>query len=201
MAGSRNRSDSTPRVVGPPSSISSRNRNEKFIDTSTQKRNIIILYIYIYLDRTDASPQGYEGSVFILRLTRPLCPVFTRDGSKDPCGGEVPRGWITRLLSPVDSYRNLYTLPGQISHLVSPSSGIHYLDMERGDPGQIGLLLLELVCQDDFERGELLLIWKKICQIKFGSIIYVCVKELLKMMIMGIYRISSEEEIKIFKQG
>ena len=113
------------------------------------RRNVISLfyiYIYIYLDRTDASPRGYEGSVFILRLTRPLCPVFTRDGSKDPCGGEVPRGWITRLLSPVDSYRNLYTLPGQISHLVSPSSGIHYLDVERGDPGQIGLLLLELVC-------------------------------------------------------
>lgn len=95
MAGSRNRSDST-RVVGPPSSISFRNRNEKFIDTSTEKRNIII--IHIYLDRTDASLRGYEGTVFILRLTRPLCPVFTRDGSMDPCGGEVPRGWITRLL-------------------------------------------------------------------------------------------------------
>lgn len=89
-------------------------------NSSTRPPRNVISSLYISVAQM---PQGYEGTVFILRLTRPLCPVFTRDGFHGPLQRRGSAGLDHSLASPVDSYRNLYTLPGQISHLVSPSSG------------------------------------------------------------------------------
>lgn len=90
--------------------------------SSTRPRRNVISSLYISRSHRCVAA-GLWRYRFYIAVNAAIVPGIHKRWLHGPLRRKGSAGLDHSFASPVDSYRNLYTLPGQISHLVSPSSG------------------------------------------------------------------------------